>query len=43
MKRELLYENTWMIEDAGVRIFILKGTEKTLVIDTGRSGLDLRS
>ena len=42
MKRELLYENTWMIEDAGVRIFILKGTEKTLVIDTGRSGLDLR-
>ncbi len=42
MERELLYENTWMIEDAGVRIFILKGSEKTLVIDTGRSGLDLR-
>ena len=42
MKPELLFENTWAIEDAGVRIFILRGTEKTLVIDTGRSGLDVR-
>ncbi|MBO5569831.1 MAG: MBL fold metallo-hydrolase, partial [Clostridia bacterium] len=42
MKPELLFENTWVIEDAGVRIFILKGTNKTLVIDTGRSGLDIR-
>ena len=42
MNRELLFENTWVVEDSGVRIFILRGTEKTLVIDTGRSGLDIR-
>ena len=42
MKRELIFENTWKIEDDGVRIFILRGSEKTLVIDTGRSGIDLR-
>ena len=34
MKPELLFEDTWAIEDAGVRIFILKGKEKVLVIDT---------
>ena len=42
MNRELIFENTWVVEDSGVRIFILRGTEKTLVIDTGRSGLDIR-
>ena len=42
MKPELLFEDTWAIEDAGVRIFILKGKEKVLVIDTGRSGIDVR-
>ena len=38
----LIFENTWQIEDAGVRIFILTGSERALVIDTGRSGLDVR-
>ena len=32
-KPELLFEDTWAIEDAGVRIFILKGKDKTIVID----------
>jgi len=32
-KPELLCEDTWAIEDAGVRIFILKGKDKTIVID----------
>ena len=27
--------NTWRIEDGGVRLFLLKGTEKALLIDTG--------
>ena len=36
-----LYENTWMIEDMGVRIFILAGNEKALVIDTGMTGLPI--
>lgn len=39
---ELIFENTWQIEDAGVRIFILAGFRRALVIDTGRSGLDVR-
>ena len=37
-----LYENTWAVEDSGVRIFILAGTEKALIIDTGRSGIAIR-
>ena len=28
-------ENTWRIEDSGVRLFLLEGTEKALLIDTG--------
>lgn len=28
-------ENTWRIEDQGVRFFLLKGTEKALLIDSG--------
>jgi glyoxylase-like metal-dependent hydrolase (beta-lactamase superfamily II) len=38
-----LYENTWAIEDNGVRIFVLNGTERAMVIDTGMTGLDVRS
>lgn len=41
MKPEVIFENTWAIEDDGVRIFILTGSERALVIDTGRSGLDV--
>ena len=37
-----LYENTWAVEDAGVRCFILAGREKALLIDTGRTGMALR-
>ncbi len=43
MELEFLYDNTWKIEDNGVRIFFLKGHNKILIIDTGRSGLDVRS
>jgi len=42
MKPEKIFENTWAIDDDGVRIFILAGTERALVIDTGRSGPDIR-
>ena len=28
-------ENTWRIEDGGVRFFLLTGTEKALLIDSG--------
>ncbi len=42
MKPELVFENTWKIEDEGVRVFLLAGAERALLIDTGRSGLDLR-
>lgn len=37
-----LYENTWTVEDNGVRIFILAGTEKALIVDTGRTGIAIR-
>lgn len=37
-----LYENTWVIEDQGVRIFLLTGTQKALLIDTGMTGIDLK-
>jgi glyoxylase-like metal-dependent hydrolase (beta-lactamase superfamily II) len=37
-----LYENTWVLDDNGVRIFILAGNEKALIIDTGMSGLPVR-
>ena len=36
-----LFENTWSLEDNGVRIFLLAGTEKALVIDTGMTGIAL--
>jgi glyoxylase-like metal-dependent hydrolase (beta-lactamase superfamily II) len=38
----ILYENTWVVDDNGVRIFILAGKEKALIIDTGMSGLPVR-
>ena len=38
-----LYANTWVETDQGVRIFLLAGKEKALLIDTGRTGPDLRS
>ena len=34
-----LYENTWAAEDGNVRIFILAGTEKALMIDSGTTGI----
>ena len=37
-----LYDNTWAIQDMGVRIFILAGSEKALVIDTGMSALPVQ-
>ena len=39
---EQIFENTWQIEDAGVRLFILAGRKRALMIDTGRSGLNVR-
>ena len=38
-----LFENTWAELDRGVRIFLLTGTDRALVIDTGMSGLDIRA
>ncbi len=42
MTPEQIFQDTWMVEDEGVRIFILAGTERALVIDTGRTGIDVR-
>ncbi len=38
-----LYENTWAYSDGGVRFFLLAGTRRALVIDTGISGADIRA
>ena len=38
-----LFKNTWAETDQGVRFFLLAGKEKALLIDTGVTGLDLRS
>ncbi len=38
-----LFENTFVELDRGVRIFLLTGTEKALMIDTGMSGADVRT
>ena len=38
-----LFENTWTHEADDVRIFLLAGAEKALVIDTGMPGLDIRA
>lgn len=35
-------EHSWRIEDNGVRFFVLEGTEKALVIDTGMNTPDAR-
>ncbi len=37
-----LFENTWAELDRGVRIFLLAGRERALLVDTGMSGLDVR-
>lgn len=38
-----LFENTWALEDRGVRIFLLAGSERALVVDTGMTAPDLHS
>ena len=38
-----LFENTWAETDRGVRIFLLAGSRRALVIDTGMTGLDIRA
>ena len=38
-----LYKDTWTELDVGVRIFLLAGEKKALVIDTGMNGLDIHS
>ena len=35
-------ERTWRIEDGGVRFFLLAGTEKALLIDTGMNAANAR-
>lgn len=36
-----LFENTWALEDQGVRIFLLAGEKSALVIDTGMTAPDI--
>lgn len=38
-----LLDRTWVETDNGVRIFLLAGKERALVIDTGMTGLDIRA
>ncbi|MBQ6267274.1 MAG: MBL fold metallo-hydrolase [Clostridia bacterium] len=38
-----LFADTWVQTDRGVRIFLLAGKERALVIDTGMTGLDIRA
>ena len=40
---KLIAENTWQIEDDFVRFFLLAGKERSLLIDTGVSGMDTRA
>lgn len=35
-------DDTWRIEDSGVRYFLLQGSKKALLIDTGMSGQEVR-
>ena len=35
-------ENSWRIEDNGVRFFLLTGTERALLIDTGKGGVTMQ-
>ena len=39
---KLIAENTWQIEDDFVRFFLLAGKERSLLIDTGVSGMNTR-
>ena len=36
-----MYNDTWYLDDGGVRIFLAAGKEKALVIDTGMTGIDI--
>lgn len=36
-------ENTWRIEDGGVRCFLLEGKDKALLIDSGMTLPDART
>ena len=36
-----IYNDTWVMEDGGVRIFLAAGKGKALVIDTGMTGIDV--
>ena len=38
-----LFQNTWAENDNGVRFFLLIGSERALVIDTGMTGPDIRA
>lgn len=35
--------NTWRIEDGFVRAFLLTGSERAMLIDSGVSGMDVKS
>ena len=32
---------SWVVDDQGVRIFILAGSEKALIVDSGMTGLNV--
>ena len=36
-----LYEDTWAVEDGGVRFFVIAGSRKALVVDTGFGDVDV--
>ena len=38
-----LYENTWRIDDGGVRFFLLAGSERALMVDAGMTTKDAKS
>ena len=38
-----IYENTWQIDDGGVRFFLLAGSERALMIDTGMTIKDAKA
>lgn len=42
-KAEKILTDTWKIEDRGVRMFVLAGKEKALLVDSGMTGLDARA
>lgn len=42
IRAEKIFENTWAIMDLDVRIFVLAGSERALIIDTGISGINMK-